>query len=116
MRNILSLSALTLALSAAPVFAEGDSTPEKAGDAVSRASRKAGEAINDSWITGHIKEQFVSDSLIKGRNVSVTTQDHHVTLSGSVQSDIARERALSIARNTDGVVKVTDKLEIDPFK
>lgn len=85
---------------------------ERAGKRVDEATAAAKLDITDSWITGRIKEQFLVDSLVKGRHIEVETRNHQVTLTGQVQSADALERALSIARNTDGVVGVTDHLDV----
>jgi osmotically-inducible protein OsmY len=110
MRSIFSLSALVLALGALPAIGEEDSTR-----ALSNASRRADEAVEDAWITGHIKLQFLADSFTQGWDMNVTTQDRDVTLEGTVPSESIRERALSIAQDTDGVAKVHDKLDVDPL-
>lgn len=105
---------LGLFISAGPAFALKDSTVDKAENAAAKDADEAGQVVDDSWITSRIKEQFFVDSLVKGRDISVTTKDHRVTLKGTVQSDAARDRAISIAVHTKGVSKLTDDLEVLP--
>ncbi len=56
----------------------------------------------------------MADSLVEGRDVSVETEHHAVTFTGSVPSEAAHDRAISIAANTKGVEGVTDHLSIVP--
>jgi len=87
-------------------------TTQKAGDAVGNASRKAGRQVSDGWITSKIESKLAADSLVKGSDISVATDQHVVTLTGTVKSEPARKRALSIANHTDGVARVTDDLQL----
>jgi osmotically-inducible protein OsmY len=48
----------------------------------------------------------------EARTISVDTEGSVVTLSGSVGSNEERDRALRLTRETDGVTKVVDKLEV----
>ena len=90
-----------LALSGS-VFAQADGA-EEAGGKIDDAAAKASCEITDPWIAGKVNEQVMVDSLMKARHIKVDTQSHVVTLRGRVQSAEARDRALSIASNTDGV-------------
>ncbi|MBI3050425.1 MAG: BON domain-containing protein [Acidobacteria bacterium] len=52
------------------------------------------------------------DDLVRARNIDVDTSDGVVTLRGSVESAAERERAVQLARETDGVTSVTDQLTV----
>ena len=71
-------------------------------------------AKSDSGITTSVKSQLVSDDLVKARNIDVDTADRVVTLSGEVRSSAEEAQALELARNTDGVANVVDRLEVVP--
>lgn len=73
---------------------------------------KTGEAITDAWITTKVKYHFVGEDLLKGSNISVDTNNHIVTLKGTVRSAAGRARAVLLTKNTDGVTKVVDQLTI----
>ena len=77
------------------------------------ADRDTGGAP-DPWITAKIQAKYFVDDEVKARNIDVDTNDGAVTLSGSVGSDAERRQALALARNTDGVRSVNDKLKVDP--
>ena len=66
----------------------------------------------DAWITAKVQAKYFLDTDVKGRNINVDTRDGIVTLTGEVESEGERRQALAIARNTDGVMSVTDQLQI----
>jgi hypothetical protein len=72
--------------------------------------------ISDSSITSSIKAQLASDTFKGLSHIDVDTDDHGVvTLKGKVPTQGAADRAISIARATDGVraVKSSLKVKID---
>ena len=97
MKKIL-LSALllfSLCLTGGCAAPGGGSTAEtRAGD---------GKGVSDSGITSTIKEAFKEDELLSSANIDVTTGQGVVTLSGSVPSALAYNRAISLARRVPGV-------------
>ena len=65
------------------------------------------------WLADHQGPgQYFADREIKARYINVSTRDGVVGLSGYVESPEARLKAVQIARNTDGVRSVEDKLLI----
>jgi osmotically-inducible protein OsmY len=66
----------------------------------------------DWWTTTKIQAKFFADKDVKGRRVNVDTKDGVVTLSGTVDSQAAKDRAEAIAKNTDGVTTVQDNLAV----
>jgi len=73
---------------------------------------KTGEAITDTWITAKVKWFFVGEDLLKGSDIGVDTNNHVVTLKGTVRSAAGRTRAVHLAKETDGVSKVEDQLVV----
>ena len=69
-------------------------------------------AQTDSALSANVKTKLAADDMVKGSSVKVATDDHVVTLSGTVPSQAVRDRALQIARDTTGVTSVVDKLTI----
>ncbi|MGE3275051.1 MAG: BON domain-containing protein [Vicinamibacterales bacterium] len=70
--------------------------------------------VESAWITTKIQAQYFMDDEVKGRNIDVTTRDGVVTLAGFVDSEMERQQALRIARNTEDVSDVRDRLRIRP--
>jgi len=77
---------------------------------------KTGEVITDGWITSRIHERFVGESRLKQSDISVDTDKHVVTLTGTVLSAAGRRKATSIAKRTEGVHSVVNHLTIGPKK
>ena len=67
---------------------------------------------SDSGITTKVKAKMVADDTVKAHEINVTTRDHVVTLSGEVGSTAAKDQAIQIARQTEGVRDVVDQLTV----
>ena len=73
---------------------------------------RTGEAITDTWITAKVKWFFVGEDVLKGSDINVDTNNHVVTLKGTVPSAAAKARAVQLAKETDSVTKVDDQLVV----
>jgi osmotically-inducible protein OsmY len=71
-----------------------------------------GGVVDDSVITTKIKTQLAADELLKAFQVSVETRQGVVELSGSVNSQNAKDKAGQIARGVDGVKSVQNALTV----
>ena len=89
---------------------------EKVVDKTKEGLSKTGEVITDSWITTRVKSKFVGEDLLKGSDISVETNDHVVTLKGTVTSAAGRARAVKEAKDVEGVHRVVNRLTIGPKK
>ena len=69
-------------------------------------------AHTDVGITTKVKAKIAVDDAVRDSKIEVTTQDGVVTLTGNIDSAEAKERALSIAKETKGVVQVRDMIEV----
>jgi hyperosmotically inducible protein len=68
---------------------------------------------SDAGITTKIKAKMAADDTVKAYQIDVTTQDRVVTLTGKVETATAKEQAVAIARNTEGVRDIIDHLTVD---
>jgi osmotically-inducible protein OsmY len=84
------------------------------GERAAEASAKAGEAVRDASVTSKIVAKMALDDLVKARTIDVTTDGPIVMLSGRVHSQAERERAVRLARETEGVQRVDDRLRVEP--
>ena len=66
----------------------------------------------DAGITTAVKSKFAADDTVKAYQIDVTTDNKVVTLEGRVETSVAKEQAITLARNTDGVREVIDKLAV----
>jgi hyperosmotically inducible periplasmic protein len=69
---------------------------------------------SDPGITTAVKSKFAADDTVKAYQIDVDTSNRVVTLSGVVETTVAKEQALTLARQTDGVHDVVDHLTVDP--
>lgn len=79
---------------------------------ISSQASQAGQFISDSAVTTAVKANLLADSDIKSLVISVSTQDGVVTLSGSVDNELQRQKAFDIASKTSGVKSVKNDLVI----
>ena len=122
------LALFTLAISA-PASATPQSTDKpdnhvvQAKDAVVKGAKvvgtktkeglsKTGEVMTDGWITTRVNSRFVNEDLLKGSDINVDTDNHVVTLTGTVTTTAGRNKAGAVARGTEGVRRVVNRLAI----
>jgi hyperosmotically inducible protein len=125
------VAVLTLALSAGATPASqtvAEKTKEgavKTKDAVVKGAKvaaektkeglsKTGEVMTDAWITSRVHARFVNEDLLKDSDISVDTDKHVVTLKGTVMGRAGRAKATSVAKGTEGVHRVVNRLTIGP--
>lgn len=70
------------------------------------ATHAMGQDISDSWITAKVKSTFMYSSNVNSSDISVTTKNGVVTLSGNVGSGAERALAIEFAQNVRGVKSV----------
>jgi osmotically-inducible protein OsmY len=80
------------------------------GEKAATAATKVEETIDEAALTAKIKAKMALDDSVRARTINVTTRGSTVTLSGTVESNAERDRAMALARETDGVTKVIDDL------
>jgi hyperosmotically inducible periplasmic protein len=88
----------------------------KVGEKTKEVAGTTGEAITDAWITTKVKADFVNEDTLKGSDINVDTNNHVVTLKGTVASAAGKARAEQIAKTTKGVNSVINTLTIGPKK
>lgn len=105
----LALGAL-IALGAAGCATHNDRSAYASNTTVEK--RAPTQAVSDAAITAKVKTAFAADETVKAHNINVDTMRGVVTLHGTVSSMTEKNKAISIARNTSGVVDVKDDLKI----
>jgi osmotically-inducible protein OsmY len=78
----------------------------------SPTQQSTGQAIDDGVVTAKVKAKLIEDPVTKAHQINVETFKGTVQLSGFVETDQARSRALQLARDVDGVKSVKDALEV----
>ena len=81
---------------------------ERVGEGVNEAQRAAANAS----MTAKIKSKMALDDSVDAAAIDVDTSGTVVTLSGRVSSEAERQKAVTLARETDGVTSVVDHLVV----
>lgn len=117
--NYLSGQGWTLRAPSATKDFDAGAAKQRGADLTKEAARQAGEAatkieevVSEGTLTAKIKSKMALDDHVKARTINVDTSGSVVTLTGVVESTDERERAVRLARETAGVTRVVDKLEV----
>ena len=76
-----------------------------------KQDRTVSQETSDAALSARIKTAFAADSVVKARDIKVDTMRGVVTLTGNVNA-AERDKAISIARNTKGVIEVKDNMKV----
>jgi osmotically-inducible protein OsmY len=86
------------------------------GEKAAAAAQKIEETASEAATTTKIKAKMALDDSVRSRSIDVSTNGSTVTLSGKVGSKAEHDRALALARDTSGVTRVIDHLEVRASK
>lgn len=82
------------------------------GEKTAEAANQARRALNDGSITAKIKAKMALDDSVKALDLDVDTTGTTVTVSGVVSNETQKQRALQLARETEGVKQVVDQIQV----
>jgi hyperosmotically inducible protein len=71
-------------------------------------------AQTDAGITTNVKTKLAADDTVKAYQIDVDTNNGVVTLTGNVETPAAKDQAMLIARQTNGVRDVVDQIVVNP--
>jgi hyperosmotically inducible periplasmic protein len=71
-----------------------------------------GCAKTDAGITTNVKTKLAADDTVKAYQIDVDTSNGVVTLAGNVENSAAKDQAVMLARQTDGVRDVVDHMTV----
>lgn len=71
-----------------------------------------GIKVDDSIVTSKVKSSFLADPDIKSLDIAVVTHNGEVQLSGFVNNQTQIDRAIDVARRTEGVHNVINELRV----
>jgi hyperosmotically inducible periplasmic protein len=84
----------------------------QAGSTIMGAGQQTATAIDDAQIVTKVKSKLAADDEIKALSIDVDSKDGMVTLTGTVPSDAAKDRAADIVKNTEDVKGVDNQLNV----
>ncbi len=106
----LVLMAMIFALSGCTALLVGGAAT--AAYQVGKDEREPEVIASDSAITTRIKSKYAVDSVVSVFGIGVRTYEGEVTLSGTVSSDVARDVAVTLAKDTGGVTSVANQIVV----
>ena len=109
--RVLIVAILLLMLPACTSLLLGNASSGEGGMAVDK--RSGAQVAGDNTISATIRGKFNADSNVSIYAIGIRTVDNIVTLSGTVDSFPARDRAVQIATDTDGVKRVTNRIMVN---
>lgn len=92
--------------------AKARETGARIGETVATGAARAEQALTEGSLTAKIKAKMALDETVKALTIDVDTRGSVVTLSGSVNSAAEHTKALQLARETEGVTSVVDRLVV----
>jgi len=87
-------------------------TGAKIGETVATGAARAEQVLSEGALTAKIKSKMALDDTVKALSIDIDTKGTVVTLSGTVNSEAVRTKALQLARETAGVTAVVDRLAV----
>jgi hyperosmotically inducible protein len=89
-----------------------DMTVSTAVAAMPSSAAGTNAAPSDTAITQAVKQNLSAEPATAAQQIQVQTEAGVVTLSGTVKSAAEKEHVVQIARGTEGVQRVEDKLAV----
>ena len=85
------------------------------GETVATGAAQAEHAIGEAALTAKIKSKMALDDAVRALAIDVDTNGSVVTLSGFVNSELERSKAVQLAKDTEGVTAVNDRLVVSRY-
>ena len=98
---------LTAALAAVPFTqALAQDADAQSSGSMQSANQTVPGKVDDAWITTKVKSEFATTSEIPASKISVDTHDGMVRLTGTVASNMDKNKAIQVAHSVKGVKSV----------
>ncbi len=91
---------------------EADAKTDRAKRDADDTTDRAGASVGDAGLTTKVKTKFLADNDISGLKIDVDSKNGIVTLTGNVPTAAEKALALKVAKSTDGVKSVVDRLKV----
>ena len=82
------------------------STPSNDQSTMGRSNETVPGKVDDGWITTKVKSKFATAKGVRAKDISVSTTDGKVTLTGTATTKAEKTRAIHIAKEVKGVKSV----------
>src|SRR5881392_3936211 len=95
---------------ATPKYTEEQARAER--EKAKASKETIGQSLEDAWIHTKLVAKLIGDTKTPERKINVDVVDGAVTLRGEVDTAEAKAEAERVAKETDGVKKVTNQLKV----
>lgn len=99
-KHLVPIALLALAVICAP------------GLAGCRTTAPAEQQIDEAEITTKVKAKLIADPQVAAFNIDVDTLGCELTLSGEVKEAVAKSEAEKLAKDTEGVCRVSNRIRV----
>lgn len=107
MKNLLAgMLGFALVLGAAAQASDNPNATQASTNAASSSEDKSAQPGTDGWITTKVKAQLMTTKDIPSTQISVTTTNGVVTLSGVVDTKTQVQKSIAVAKAIKGVQRV----------
>lgn len=125
-RAAMSRAAIVVLVLMFGFTATQDRAPAQIGERVDRALDRLGDNIREGWeeargavnrmgLQARVYSRVRWDKALENETIEIDVQAADaVVLRGSVKSDVAKHKAIELARDTVGVARVVDELTVAP--
>src|SRR5437870_8382210 len=107
-------TAATPMATATPKYTEEQAREER--ERAKANKETVGQSLDDAWIHTKIVAKLIGDTQTPERKINVDVVEGAVTLRGEIDTVEAKAEAERVAKETDGVKKVTNQLKVVPAK
>lgn len=83
-----------------------------AGEKLAEAGNQAAAFMSDAALTARIKSKMALDDGVKASSIHIATNAGVVTLTGTVRTEDERRRAVALAKDTEGVKSIVDRMKV----
>ena len=66
----------------------------------------------DDSMTQSIKDRLAANQIVHGYHLDVSTDQKVVTITGTVDTTVAKDEAMAIVRSTQGIVDIRDHMSV----
>jgi len=84
----------------------------RVGERIAVGANRVEQMTGDAALTAKIKSKMALDDNVEAIDINIDTRGSVVTLHGTVSSQDERQRAVRLARETEGVTSVVDQLVV----
>lgn len=109
--RVLLVAILMLSLAGCTSLLLGNASTSESG--MSTDTLSSSQVAADNTISATIRRKFSADATLSRYSIGIRTVDSNVTLSGTVGSFPARDRAVQIATDTDGAKSVRNQIMVN---